>query len=126
MEKRICAKCQEPAENGLPLCDNCREDLKDFGTLATYLNSFKGDINDLFWIIESEISSRQCSVISHVRLVNDSTNGTVIFKPIEPSGCTLEKKPWLWKKYLNITHTLDEITKLKNALRIAKEHYGVT
>lgn len=126
MEKRICTKCQEPADNGLPLCDHCRESLKDFRTLAIYLNNFKGDINDLFWIIESEIASRQCSVISHVRVVNDSVNGVINLEPIEPSGSTLEKKPWLWDKYLGIKQTLDEVAKLRRALRIAKEHYGVT
>lgn len=124
MEKRICAKCQEPSDNGLPLCDKCREGLQDFGALATYLNSFKGNKEDLYWIIGSEISSRESSIISHVKIDNDYANGIIKLVPIEPSGSTLGKKPWLWEKYLNIKRTIDEIAKLRRALIIIKEHYG--
>jgi len=124
MEKIICAKCQEPSDNGLPLCDICRESLKDFGALATYLNSFKGSKEDLYWIIGSEISSRECSIISHVKIENDYENGVIKLVPIEPSDSTLGKKPWLWDKYLSIKRTIEEISKLRRALNIAKEHYG--
>jgi len=122
--KRICAKCERPSENGLPLCNECRKELRDFGALAAYLNSFKGDKEDLFWIIRSEICNRESSVINDVRIEMDYANGLINLVPIEPSGGTLEKKPWLWNKYLGIKNTIDEISKLRRALRIAQEHYG--
>lgn len=124
MEKRICAKCQEPSDNGLPLCSDCREELSDFGALATYLNSFKGSKEDLYYIIGSEISNRESSIVSHCKIVPDYANGIINFVPIEPSGSTIERKPWLWNKYLHIKDTIGEIIKLRRALNIAKEHYG--
>ena len=124
MEKRICAKCQEPSDNGLPLCGKCRESLKDFGVLTTYLSNFKGSKEDLFWIIGSEISSRESSIINIVKIDNDYANGLIRLIPIEPSNSTLENKPWLWNKYQSTKNMIDQITKLRRALNIIKERYG--
>lgn len=125
MEKRICAKCQEPSDNGLPLCGKCRESLQDFGALTTYLSSFKGEKEDLYWIIGSEISNRESSIISHVKVEPDFANGIIKLVPIEPSNSTLENKPWLWNRFQYEKDTIDEIAKLRRALSIIKEHYGV-
>ena len=126
MEKRICAKCQEASDTGLPLCGKCRESLEDFGALTTYLSSFKGDKEDLFWIIGSEISKRESSIINNVNVVNDCANGVIKLIPIEPSNSTLENKPWLWNKYQYAKDMVDQISKLRRALNIIKEHYGAT
>lgn len=123
MENRICVKCQKVAENGLPLCDPCRESLKDFVVLASYLNGFNGSKDDLFWIINSEISSRQTSVIGNCRIMYDYAAGTIELIPIEPSSSTLKTNPRLWDRFVYIRQTIEEIKKLYRALRIAKKYY---
>lgn len=125
MEGKICVKCHEPSNNRLPLCDVCKEDLKEFGALATYLNSFDGDKEDLFWIIESEIADRQCSIISSCKVEMDFENGVICLVATEPSGGTLKDRPWLRNKYLYTKDKINEITKLRRALKIAKQYYGV-
>jgi hypothetical protein len=126
MEDRICVKCGEVSENGLPLCSECRISLKEFVDLAKYLNGFEGDKDDLLWIISSEISDRESRIINNVRVKNDYANGVIDLIPIEPSGSTLAKKPRLWNKYVSIKLAVEEIGKLRKALRVAKEYYGVT
>jgi hypothetical protein len=126
MENKVCVKCGEESNNKLPLCDFCREELKDFGALVEYLNSFGGSKEDLLWIIGSELSSRECSIISQVRVENDFANGKILMVPIEPSSSTLKVKPWLWDKFEHIRQTIEEISKLRRALGIAKQYYGVT
>lgn len=125
MEKQICVRCGKESDIKLPLCSLCRLSLADFNALVEYLNSFTGSKEDLLWIIGSEASNRESSIISHVRLENDFVNSTIVMVPIEPSSSTLKAKPWLKLKYEHIKRTLDEISKLRRALGIAKQYYGV-
>lgn len=124
-EKRVCMKCQQYAENGLPLCDACHEELRDFKELANWLNQFKGDKEDLYWIINSQISNRQSNIISQCKVVYDYGRGIITIQAIEPSDSTLKTKPWLWDKYLHIKQQIKEIELLRRALKIVREHYGV-
>lgn len=123
--ERVCVKCQKPSENGLPLCGPCRESLKDFHELAKYLNSFTGDKDDLLWIIGSEISSRQAFIIGQCKVEPDNAAGVINLVPIEPSSGTVRSKPWLREKFEHIKQTIDEISKLMRARKIAVQHYGV-
>lgn len=125
MEKRICVRCGKESDLKLPLCGSCRDSLADFKSLTEYLNSFEGSKEDLLWIIGSEISSRECSIISNVKIENDFVNGKVLLIPIEPSSSTLKVKPWLRKKYEHVKQIIEEISKLRRAYRIAQQHYGV-
>lgn len=125
MEKRICVRCGKESDLKLPLCGSCRDSLADFKSLVEYLNSFEGSKEDLLWIIGSEISSRECSIISNVKIENDFVNGKVLLIPIEPSSSTLKVKPWLRKKYEHVKQIIEEISKLRRAYRIAQQHYGV-
>ncbi len=125
MENTICVKCGEESNNKLPLCDMCRDGLRDFNALVEYLNAFSGRKEDLLWIIGSELSSRECSIVSHVRVENDFVNGKLLMIPVEPSSSTIKVKPWLWKKYEHMQDVIHEISKLRRALGIAKQHYGV-
>lgn len=123
MDARNCVKCGNESKNGLPLCHNCRDELRSFVALAEYLNKFSGSKQDLLWIIGSEISSRESSIISHCNVEMDYANGIINLVPIEPSNSTLKVKPWLWDRFLNAKETIGEITKLRRAYGIAKEHY---
>ena len=125
MEKQVCAKCGKESDIRLPLCSECRKSLADFRDLVEYLNSFTGSKEDLLWIIGSEISNRESYIINDVRLENDPDSGTILLIPIEPSGSTIKVKPWLRKKYQRITDMLSEISKLRRAYGIAKQHYGI-
>lgn len=125
MENQICTRCGKESDIKLPLCSSCRESLTDFSALVEYLNSFTGSKEDLLWIIGSEISNRESSIVSHVRVENDFANGKILLVPIEPSSSTTKGKPWLKRKYRHITETIDEISKLRRALGIAKQYYGV-
>ena len=122
MDKKSCVKCHEPSDNGLPLCCKCRTSLKDFVELAKYLNGFNGDKDALLWIISSEISNRESSIINNVKF--DSSGGVTRMVPIKPSGSTIRTKPWLWDKYVHIEKTLSEIDKLRKAQEIVIRHYG--
>jgi hypothetical protein len=124
MENQICARCGKMSDTKLPLCSPCRESLADFNALVEYLNSFTGSKEDLLWIIGSELSNRESSIINHVRVVNDPAQGGLIMIPIEPSSSTLKTKPWLKRKYEHIKSTINEISKLRRALGIAKQYYG--
>jgi hypothetical protein len=126
MEKRICAKCGKESDTKLPLCGPCRESLADFRALVEYLNSFNGSKDDLLWMIGSELSKRESIVISSARVENDFANGIIVMTPIEPGSSTAKAKPWLKRKYHHVKDILEEISKLRRALGIAKRYYGVT
>ena len=126
MEDTICIRCGEISDNRLPLCSPCREDLADFRVMVEYLNSFTGSKEDLLWIISSEISNRESYIINDVNIESDPYNGLLLLIPIEPSSSTTKVKPWLKKKYQHVTDILSEISKLRRAYGIAKQHYGVT
>lgn len=123
--ERVCARCGKPSDNGLPLCNSCREILKDFAELVKYLNSFTGSKEDLLWIIGSEISSRQTFIIGQCKVEPDSAAGVINLVPIEPSSGTVRAKPWLRGKFEHIKETIDEISKLMRARKIAVQYYGV-
>lgn len=125
MEARNCVKCGNESKNGLPLCGECRESLKDFGALTSYLNAFNGSKQDILWIIGSEISSRESSVINNCHVVIDYPNGVMNMVPIKPSSSTLKTKPWLWNRFLNIKRAIDEIAKLRRAYGLVVIHYQV-
>lgn len=125
MEVRSCVKCGNESFNGLPLCGNCRDSLKDFGALAAYLNAFNGSKTDLLWIIGSEISSRESSVINNCKIEMDYPGGIIRLVPIEPSSSTLKTKPWLWDRFQNIKRAIDEIAKLRRAYGLVVTHYQI-
>jgi hypothetical protein len=125
MGKQICIKCGKESDVNLPLCSSCRESVAEFHKLVEYLNSFTGRKEDLLWIIGSELSSRESSIISQARVENDFVNGTIVMIPIEPGSQTTKVKPWLKRRYHHIKDTIDEISKLRRALGIAKRYYGV-
>lgn len=125
MENTICIRCGEISDNRLPLCNPCREDLADFRAMVEYLNSFTGSKKDLLWIISSEISNRESYIINDIKIESDSYNGILLLTPIEPSNSTIKMKPWLRKKYRHIIDKLSEISKLRRAYGIAREHYEV-
>lgn len=125
MEQQICAKCGKESDLNLPLCGACRESLADFRALVAYLNTFTGSKEDLLWIIGSELSNRESAIISQARVENDFANGTIVMMPIEPGSQTARAKPWLKRRYYHIKDTIEEISKLRRALGIAKRYYGV-
>lgn len=125
MEKQICVRCGKESDCRLPLCTACRESLKDFSALAEYLNSFTGSKEDLLWIIGSEISCRESVIINEVKVVNDPKEGIIELVPIEPSSSTVKVKPWLKIRYSHIKQILVEISRLRKAMGIAKQYYGV-
>lgn len=119
----ICMKCGKPTDNGLPICTDCRTSISEFNKLAEYLNHFNGTKENLFWLISSEISGRQSSIINNVKVILNHDVGMIELVPIEPSDSTVEKKPWLWDRYLHIKNTISEIEKLYRALGIAHKYY---
>lgn len=125
MEKQICVRCGEESDSKLPLCTKCREELADFSALVEYLNSFTGSKEDLLWIIGSEISNRQSYVINGCNVECDYANGVIELIPIVPSSSTVKAKPFLRRRYESIRDKIDEISKLRRALGIAKQYYGV-
>lgn len=124
MENKICVRCGY-SDSRLPLCNKCREELREFNALAEYLNSFKGSKEDLLWIIGSEISNRESSIISHVKVVINPASGTIELVPIEPNGYIIKGKPWLREKYEHINGTIGEIVKLRRAQGIVHAHYEI-
>ena len=126
MENQTCTRCGKESDVKLPLCSSCRKSLEGFSALVEYLNSFAGSKEDLLWIIGSEISNRQSYVINDCRVDADYANGTINLVPIVPSSSTTKVKPWLKRKYEHIRDRIDEISKLRRALGIAKQYYGVT
>ena len=126
MENQTCTRCGKMSDTKLPLCGSCRKSLEGFSALVEYLNSFAGSKEDLLWIIGSEISNRQSYVINDCRVDADYVNGTINLVPIVPSSSTTKVKPWLKRKYEHIRDRIDEISKLRRALGIAKQYYGVT
>jgi hypothetical protein len=104
-----CMRCGKHPDNNLPMCSTCRLDMKDFQTLADFLNKFDGDKRDALWLISSEIADRQSLVISSCKIVHDET-GTRLEAP---SG-----KPFTQQK-------IGEIEKLYKAKNILKRHFGV-
>lgn len=123
MEKQICAKCGEESDVKLPLCSSCRKSLTSFNALVEYLNSFTGNKEDLLWIIGSELSNRESSIINDVKIVFNGEGLEMVL--IVPSSSTVKAKPWLKRKYEHIKGALDEISKLRRALGIARRYYGV-
>lgn len=121
--QNTCMKCGNDTKNGLPLCYDCRISLKDFIALANYLNNYKGGKDDLFWLIKSEISTRQSDIISSVNVFTDFENGLIKMIPKEPGNGTARQKPWLKDRYQHIKDTIREIDKLYRALAIAKRYY---
>ena len=122
MEKQICVRCREESDSKLPLCTGCRGDLAGFNLLAEYLNSFTGSKEDLLWIIGSEISNRESYVINDCNVEVDYTNGIMNLVPVVPSSSTIKVKPWLKQKYNHIMQNIDEISKLRRAMGIAKQY----
>lgn len=111
MSKDNCMKCGEKPDNLLPMCSKCRVEMKDFPTLANFLNSFEGDRNDTIWLINSEISDRQSWIMSSSKVVHDVEAGTMEIVPLDGRPVTKQKA--------------EEITKLYRALAILKKHYGI-
>lgn len=126
MENQTCARCGKISDNKLPLCGSCRESLADFKALVEYLNSFTGSKEDLLWIIGSELSNRESSIINDCNIEIDYANGVMNLVPIVPSSSTIKVRPWLKLKNKRINNILDEASKLRRALGIAKQYYGVT
>lgn len=124
MEKQICTKCGKESDTKLPLCSPCRASLTDFNALVEYLNSFTGSKEDLLWIIGSELSNRESSIINDVKIVFNG-NGLEMVQ-IVPGSSTVKKKPRLKVKYEHIKDMLNEISKLRRAHGIARQYYGVT
>ncbi len=122
MEKQICTKCGEESDIKLPLCSTCRKELTDFNVLVEYLNSFAGSKEDLLWIIGSELSNRESSIVNNVRIVFTGEELEMVL--ITPGR--IREKPWLKRKFEHIKDTLDEISKLRRALGIARRYYGTT
>lgn len=122
MSDKNCMKCKKPLEGGIPICQDCRMEFKDsvdpitkqevsgFTKLAEFLNSFEGDKSDLMYLIKSEISDRQGSIISCCKVINDPVKGSIDLEA--PDGNQFAKQK------------LEEIRKLYNALAIIKKHYG--
>lgn len=106
-----CMKCGESPDNMLPMCSKCRREMKDFPKLASFLNGFDGNRDDIVWLIGSEISDRQSSIISCSKVVHDTENGYLNIVP--PEGHPLAKQK------------AEEIGKLYKALSILKKHYGI-
>lgn len=125
MENQTCIRCGEGSDSKLPLCTGCRRDLTDFNALAEYLNSFTGSKEDLLWIIGSEISNRESYVINDCNVEIDYTNGVMNLVPIIPSSSTIKVRPWLKRKHGHIKDIINEISRLRRALGIAKQYYGV-
>lgn len=127
MDKVVCIKCGYESDNGLPMCTPCREELVDFIAFAKYINGFEGKKDDLLWLIHSEIGRKQASIIGitkGVKVVIDYANeGAMKMVPIEPSDSTVNKKPYLWDRYLHIKEVIDQIDKLYNAADIVSKTY---
>lgn len=126
MDKIECMKCGYESDNGLPMCDDCRSGLVDFITFAKYVNSFEGKKEDLLWLICSEISKKQSSIIGNpkaVKVVFDYAAGTIYMVPIEPSSSTVHKKPYLWDRYIHIKEVIEQINKLYIAANIIRKNY---
>ena len=122
MGDKKCMKCKGPLEGGIPICHECRMEFKDsvdpisqeeiigFVKLAEFLNSFEGEKDDLVYLIKSEISDRQSSIMSCCKIVADIEKGTIYFDA--PDGNKFAKQ------------RAEEINKLYNALAIIKSKYG--
>lgn len=124
MEERICVKCGKESDVKLPLCSECREGLKDFSALVDYLNSFTGSKEDLLWIIGSELSDRESYIVNNVRI--RFACGGFVWEQIIPSSSTVKEKPWLKRRCDHVERALNEISKLRRAMGIARQYYGIT
>ena len=128
MDEIECIKCEKESDNGLPMCTDCRDGLVDFITFAKYINGFEGKKEDLLWLIHSEIGRKQSSIIGNpkaVKVVYDYTVFTIKMVPIEPSSSTIQKKPWLRDRYLDIKEVIEQINKLYIAADIVRRNYVV-
>lgn len=128
MDEIECIKCGKESDNGLPMCTDCRDGLVDFITFAKYINGFEGKKEDLLWLISSEIGRKQSSIIGNpkaVRVVYDFAAGTIRMVPIEPSDSVVQRKPWIWDRYLDIKEVIDHIDKLYKAADIVRRNYVV-
>ncbi len=105
----VCMRCGKHPDNNLPMCSACRLDMKEFQTLANFLNKFDGDEKDALWLISSEISDRQSTVIGSCKIIHDERG----IHLEAPSG-----KPFTQQK-------IEEIEKLYRAKNILKRHLGV-
>lgn len=110
MDERKCMKCGDIRNNGIPICDCCRVELKNFSALTNFLNSFDGDRDDLVWFIKNEIADRQSFIISQCKIVTDMERGIIYMEPQSGNAFAKEKA--------------EEISKLYNALAIIKNRYG--
>ena len=104
-----CMKCGKYVDNSLPMCSTCRTEMKDFQTLADFLNKFDGDKRSALWLIGSEIADRQSLVINSCKIVHDE-RGTHLEAP---SG-----KPFTQQK-------VEEIERLYKAKNLLKGYYGI-
>lgn len=111
MEKGKCMKCGENSDNSLPMCSKCRVEMKDFPTLASFLNSFEGDRDNMVWLIRSEIADRQSLIISGSKVVHNIEDGVMEIIPTDGHPTSKQKA--------------EEIGKLYKALAILKKHYGI-
>lgn len=108
----ICMRCREEyVDSSLPMCCKCRVDMKDFDKLVDFLNKFDGDKKDALWLISSEISDRQSTIIGSCKVIHDKDSGAIRLEA--PSG-----KPLTQRK-------VEEIEKLYRAKSILKSHYGI-
>lgn len=105
-----CAKCGEISHSTLPVCADCKIELKDFQKLTNFLNNFNGNKDDLIWFIKSEIADRQSYIISMCEVASDMHKGIMYLKA--PEGNLLAKEK------------IKEIDKLYGAMSIAKSRYG--
>lgn len=105
-----CMRCGENPDNMLPMCSKCRIEMKDFPKLASFLNGFEGNRDDVAWLIRSEIADRQSLIISSSKIVHDMEGGYLDIVP--PDGHPFAKRK------------AEEIGKLYKALSILRRHYG--
>jgi len=105
-----CMKCGKSPDNMLPMCYKCRIEMKDFPKLASFLNGFDGNRDDIVWLIRSEIADRQSLIISSSKIVYDIEGECLDIVP--PDGHPFAKQK------------AGEIVKLYKALSILRRHYG--
>lgn len=116
----ICIRCGGSFDEGVPLCDNCIGELKDFGILAEYLNGFKGKKDDLMWVISRAINDRQLMIINDCKVKIEALDGKeglrFVYHVPKPGRDTISAKPWLEYRYEQVTLRIKEIGLLEKAL----------
>lgn len=106
-----CMRCGKHHDSSIPICPACRIEMKDFQTLADFLNKFDGNKEDALWLISSEISDRQSLVINSCKIIHDPEHGKMRLEA--PNGNQF------------VQQKVEEIEKLYRAKNILKGHYGI-